>query len=82
MAMYEAAKGRAITRPSGSNLREQMPNHRGTLECLTHAPQFSKLGEHELNGFADPSVGMKHNLSHLLVSDKRSKDLTHLDLVL
>src|SRR6201988_4424079 len=25
------------------------------LECLTHAPQFSKLGEHELNRFADPS---------------------------
>src|SRR5215831_18918285 len=34
------------------------------LECLTHAPQFSKLGEHQLNRFADPSVGMKHNLSH------------------
>ena len=25
------------------------------LECLTHAPQFSILGEHELNCFADPS---------------------------
>src|SRR6516162_6596693 len=34
------------------------------LECLTHAPQFSKLGEHELNRFADPSVGMKRNLTH------------------
>jgi hypothetical protein len=34
------------------------------LECLTHAPQFLKLGEHELNRFADPSVGMKHNLTH------------------
>src|SRR6516165_281523 len=34
------------------------------LECLTHAPQFSKLGEHELNRFADPSVGMKCNLTH------------------
>src|SRR5215468_3183782 len=106
------------------------------LECLTHAPQFSKLGEHKLNRFADPSVGMKRNLTHgvsgipnresfeqfaaarfrllpcqqslaydlefhnaersfdaqhqliveiiqivdlLLVSDKRSKDLTHLE---
>src|SRR5262249_35003157 len=34
------------------------------LECLTHAPQFSKLGEHELKRFADPSVGMKRNLTH------------------
>jgi hypothetical protein len=34
------------------------------LECLTHAPQFSKLGEHELYRFADPSVGMKHDLTH------------------
>ena len=34
------------------------------MECLTHAPQFSKLGEHELNRFADPSVGMKHDLTH------------------
>jgi hypothetical protein len=34
------------------------------LECLTHAPQFSKLGEYELNRFADPSVGMKHDLTH------------------
>src|ERR1700746_3587610 len=33
------------------------------LECLTHAPQFLKLGEYELNRFADPSVGMKHNLT-------------------
>src|SRR3977135_693365 len=33
------------------------------LECLTHAPQFSKLGEHELYCFADPSVGMKHDLT-------------------
>src|SRR5262249_2127597 len=32
------------------------------LECLTHAPQFSKLDEHELYRFADPSVGMKHDL--------------------
>src|ERR1700704_388298 len=34
------------------------------LECLTHAPPFSKLGEHQLNRFADPSIGMKHNLTH------------------
>src|ERR1700756_3161281 len=34
------------------------------LERLTHAPPFSKLGEHELNRFADPSVGMKRNLTH------------------
>src|SRR5262249_53463241 len=36
----------------------------GPLESLPHAAQFSKLGEHQLNRFADPSVGMKHNLSH------------------
>src|ERR1700747_2707778 len=34
------------------------------LECLTHGPQFSKLGEHELYRFADPSVGMKHDLTN------------------
>src|SRR6516225_3675242 len=34
------------------------------LECLTHAPQFSILGEHELKRFADPSIGMKRNLTH------------------
>src|SRR3977135_2090893 len=34
------------------------------LECLTHAPQFSKLGEYELNRFADALVGMKHDLTH------------------
>ena len=33
------------------------------LECLTHAPQFSELREYELNRFADPSVGMKHDLT-------------------
>ena len=34
------------------------------VECLTHAPQFVKLGEHELNRVTDRSVGMKHNLTH------------------
>src|SRR5215469_12269672 len=34
------------------------------LKCLTHAPQFAKLSEDELNRFADPSIGMKHNLTH------------------
>src|SRR6516225_1284187 len=33
------------------------------LECLTHAPQLAKLGEHELNRFADPLVRVKHNLT-------------------
>jgi hypothetical protein len=38
------------------------------LECLTHAPQFSKLAEHELYRFADPSVGMQHDLTHGVAS--------------
>src|SRR5438046_6608356 len=33
------------------------------VECLTYAPQFLKLGEHELHRFVDPLVGMKHNLT-------------------
>ena len=32
------------------------------LECLTHAPQFPKLTEDELNRFADPLIGMKYDL--------------------
>src|ERR1700722_14929220 len=34
------------------------------LEGLTHAPQLSKLGEHELDRFVDPSIGVKHNLGY------------------
>src|SRR5215472_10127797 len=34
------------------------------LECLTHAPQFSKPGEYELNGFRDPSIGVQNDLTH------------------
>src|SRR5262245_6341893 len=33
------------------------------LKCLTHAPQFSKLREHELNRFQDPSIGMQDGLT-------------------
>jgi hypothetical protein len=33
------------------------------LECLTRTPQFSKLREHELKRFTDPSIGTKHNLT-------------------
>jgi hypothetical protein len=38
------------------------------LECLTHAPQFSKLHEYELNRFRDPSIGMQHNLTQRIKS--------------
>lgn len=34
------------------------------LERLAHAPEFPKLREDELNGFANPPVGMKHDLTH------------------
>src|SRR5215813_14032835 len=38
------------------------------LECLTYAPQFSKLREYELNRFQDPPIGMKHNLTQRVTS--------------
>ena len=34
------------------------------LERLTHAPPFPKLHEYQLNGFANPLIGMKDNLTH------------------
>src|SRR5579864_5611290 len=33
------------------------------LKCLTHAPPFPKLREHELNRFRDPSIGMQDDLT-------------------
>ena len=33
------------------------------LKCLTHAPPFAKLREHELDGLTDPPVGMKTDLA-------------------
>src|SRR5271166_1808761 len=44
------------------------------LERLTHAPQFSKLGEHELDRFADSSIVVKHNLTHTVagISNRES----------
>ena len=50
--------------PSHATQRTSQPTAGFRLERLTHAPQFSKLGEHELNRCADPSVGMEHNLPH------------------
>ena len=40
---------------------------------LTHAPAFPELCEHELNRFANASVGMKHNLAHRVqhISDRK-----------
>ena len=42
------------------------------LKCLTHAPQFSKLREHELNRFANPPIRMQHNLTrfHLRIPNR------------
>ena len=33
------------------------------LECLPHAPQFSKFSEYQLNGFRDPSIGVPNDLT-------------------
>src|SRR5262252_9376837 len=33
------------------------------LKCLTHAPQFPKLSEDELNRFTDPSIGVQTDLA-------------------
>jgi hypothetical protein len=33
------------------------------LESLTHAPPFPKLHEYQLNGFKNPSIGMKIDLT-------------------
>src|SRR6201988_341146 len=61
----QALRGNLPDRPRSLNRVDRQLNVVITepLECLTHAPQFSKLGEHELNRFADPSVGMKHDLT-------------------
>src|SRR5215472_11966483 len=44
------------------------------LKCLTHAPQFAKLREDQLNRFADPSIGMKHDLTQRIqgIADRQS----------
>src|SRR5437879_675016 len=34
------------------------------LESLAHAPPFPKLYEYQLNGFENPSIGMKIDLTH------------------
>src|SRR6476620_3496291 len=33
------------------------------LESLTHAPPFPKFHEYQLNGFVNPSIGMKIDLT-------------------
>src|ERR1700752_4375565 len=62
----QALRGNLPDRPRSLNRVDRQLNVVITepLECLTHAPQFSKLGEYELNRFADPSVGMKHDFTH------------------
>src|SRR5712692_4436710 len=34
------------------------------LESLAHTPPFPKLHEYQLNGFVNPSIGMKIDLTH------------------
>ncbi len=44
------------------------------LECLPHAPSFTELREYELDGFANPFIGMKNDLAHGVpdITDRKS----------
>src|SRR5580765_4511684 len=44
------------------------------LESLAHTPPFTKLYEYELNGFENPSIGMKIDLTHSIsdIADRKS----------